>query len=548
MKRNIFFIVFLFSFLSFSFAQESSLAVIKTLKFKDADIRVVLQAIMQKALVNGEKVNVLIAPEIKGLVTVDLENVDWQTALGGVLKAYNYGYEWSGRNIILVDTLEGLVEKRKQSADAVQQEPLETTAYKLKYLDAQEVQRLLTNQLSPRGKITILESEQQKGWIARGGLSGDFKQAERQDGARNYSKTLIITDTQSNIRTIIKALEKIDIMPQQVLIEARIMEVNRDKLKDLGVDWGTGTDVASGTLSPLTFTKENNAAQKSAGIINTASQVGPSVFSPKASLGSTWPYETGLSLIYQKLTGKQFQVLLHALEEDVSTNTLSAPRIITLDGQEAYIMVGEKRPIIASTVTAGNASQGTSDTITKSLSADRGNIVGGYLPLGIELNVVPQICNDNYINMLIYPSVTTSNVDVPATSLIGQITSTDYYPLINVRELQTQAMMKDGETIAIGGLLKDVKSKSYLKTPFLGSIPFIGALFRRETDNVEKIDLVIFISVKIIKPGEALPSDVFNTSKLGMPTQGKVDQKASERARKRAEKIAKDRAAQKRKK
>jgi type IV pilus assembly protein PilQ len=488
---------------------------IKTLKFKDADIRVVLQAIIQKAMINEEKVNVLISPEVKGLVTIDLVNVAWQTALDGILRANNYGYEWIGRNLILVDTLEGLAEKRKQSTDAMQQEPLETVAYQLKYLDAHEVKKLLDGQISPRGKITIFESELQKGWNVTGGISGDFTKAERIAGARNRSKTLVITDTQSNLRNIIKAVEKIDIMPQQILIEARIMEVNRDRLKDIGVDWGSGNSVSSGTLTNLTVTKDGNTIESTGGILNAISQEAPSIFTPKAaSIDKTWPYGTGLSLAYQKLTGKQFQILIHALEEDVHTNTLSAPRIITLDGQEAYLMVGQKRPIIASTVTPGNASQGTSDTITKNLSADKGDIKGGYLPLGISLNVVPQVCDGDYINMSIYPSVTSSNEDTPATSLIGTITSTDNYPVVDVRELQTQVLMKSGETIAIGGLLKDVKGKSYFKVPILGSIPFLGALFRRETDNVEKIDLVIFISAQVIKQGEFPSEDAFNTRKL----------------------------------
>jgi len=482
MRNRILFLLFVFlSSSAIIFAENSKI----NLNFKDADIRVVLESLAEKS-----GVNIVAAPEVTGLVSVKLSDVDWETALDVITQTYGYGYEWINKEIVMVTTLENLAEKRKKEAEVSQQEALEIATYNLKYLDANDVKKAVEKQLTERGRITVLGIAPQKGWKSRGGMSGDFTKAERQAGARTRSKVLIITDTKSNVRDILAAIKAIDVQPKQVLIEARLMEVNEDTLKDLGVDWGTGNTVGKGPMGYKTGTKNKF------GILGSTSRNSPSVFGAKAGLSGTWPFDSGLSLLYEKLTGTQFQILLHALEEDVNTNTLSAPRILTLDGQEAYIMVGERRPIIKSSIDSSQTSVG----ISKELDY--------YQNLGIELNVVPQVCNNESINLTIYPSVTSSSSNVTATSQIGSTTSSDTYPIIDVRETQTQVLMKDGETIVLGGLLKNVKSEGVYKTPILGDIPLLGLLFQRKTHDIQKIDLIIFITAHIVKDGEFTPGQI----------------------------------------
>ena len=503
--------LFFISLLSVSgvFCQESASldeGVIPLLKFKDADIKIVLQAIAQKAVNDSKRVNIVVAPEVEGLVTVDLRDITWEAALEAVLKMYDYGYEWIGKDIIMVSTLEKITQKRELEAQAAQQEPLETVSYKLKFLDARDVKELIASQLTARGKVTILETEVQKGWKARGGFlvsttsdsedESGFSRAKRKGGARPRTNLMVITDTKSNVRKILATIKEIDLMPKQVLIEARIMEVAKDKLRDIGFDFATGSTGVTGTRAEAHPNSVNTRYEGS-----MLGNITPSVFGPKAAgVTGVTPYSAGLEFIFRKYTGSQFEAILHALAEDVNTNTLSAPRIVTLDSQEAYIMVGEARPIIKSEIEASENSVG----ISKSLD--------DYQRLGIELNVVPQICDDKYINLIIYPSVTSSSENVDATSQIGTAVTTDSYPIILVRETQTQILMKDGETIAIGGLLKDVKKEGVIKVPILGDIPLLGLLFQRKTSDTEKIDLVIFITVKILEPGEASPQDFFDIS------------------------------------
>ncbi|MBN3040524.1 MAG: hypothetical protein JW867_05310 [Candidatus Omnitrophica bacterium] len=501
-------------FLSSSYAKED-------FKFKDADIQIVLQAIAQKAVIEVDeegkvtrKVNIIVSPEVRGLVTVNLTDVEWLTALEGILKAYGYGYEWIENDLILVATLEDLAEQREKGAIAAQQEPLEVKTYTLKYLDANNVKTMVEPQLSPRGRISVLEIEPLKGWKARGGykVKGEevTERAIREEGARPRAKKLIITETKSNIRNIIEAIKAIDIMPRQVLIKARIMEVNRDTLKDLGFDLGTGATGATGsTFSILGASKKNTSGVGG----YFSGDVSPSVFDAKSSdITSTMPYAAGMEFIFRKFTGAQYEIVLHALEEDADTNTLSAPQVVTLDGQEAYIIVGEKRPIIKSEIQSSETSVG----ISKELDY--------YQNLGIELNVVPQVSDDGYINMSLYPSVTSSSENVTATSTVNSQTTSDEYPIILVRETQTQVLLKDGETVVIGGLLKDVKSEGVIKVPFLGDLPLIGLAFQRRTFDTEKIDLLIFITAHILTPGETVPQSYLATKPVTTQFKKIVDQ------------------------
>ena len=208
----------------------------------------------------------------------------------------------------------------------------------------------------------------------------------------------------------------------------------------------------------------------------------PSVFVPETT-GLT-ALNTGLSLVFRKLRGTQLEVLLHALEEDVRTNTLSAPNVLTLSGQEARILIGEKYPILNTQVSGT-----TSTTTTTTLDY--------YQNIGIELFVVPQVSGENYVDMIIHPVVSAR------TGSVG----TNAYPVLDVREAETQVILENGDTVVIGGLLKDVKSKSRIGLPFLGKLPLVGPLFSRATTDISKVDLLIFITAKIIPVGGLSPEE-----------------------------------------
>ncbi|MDP2923396.1 MAG: hypothetical protein Q8O30_06735 [Candidatus Omnitrophota bacterium] len=478
---------FVFCPLAVIYAQDD---VIPVVKFKDADIKIVLQSIAQKAIKDGKKVNIVVSPKVEGLVNVDLEAVDWQTALKGVLSAYGYSYKWVGDNIILVATVEEIKEKDIQDKERQEIEVPRIKVFKLIFIDANDAKIAIQSLLSPLGKATVLESTGQAGWEFGEDLT---KRKRSKEGQVSRTKTLVVSDTSKSLEEVEKLLKEIDKEPKQILIKARIMEVDRTLLRDIGFDFGTGSGGASSTtLTDIKFNARGNQTVGAHVLENTTPTIYPSGTSITTS-------NTGLKFDFKLLTGSQFEVIMHALEDDMKTNVLSAPVILTLNNQEASILVGTKYPIIKTEI-----------------STQTGQVTGGsldrYQDIGIQLNVVPQICGDadEYVNMIIHPIVSskTGDLSVKASTSDTAIVS---YPIIDAREAETQIILRDGETIVMGGLLKDVKKKERTGVPVLGKLPVLGWLFQRDIFYTEKVDLLIFITANIVKPGKALPAGAVET-------------------------------------
>ncbi len=464
-----------------------------SLDFREADVQTVLQALSRKA-----KINIVTSTQVGGQVSIHLENVSWERALETIVSTTGLAYE-KQENVIIVSTLEEMKTRREAVKALVEIEPVITKVVQLKYLDAADVKTFLEPQLTAQGKISVLELTGQKGWsfgAAEGGGSGSSEERSRRARDAARSKSVVITDTPTTLDRVEKILAKLDVLPQQILIETRVMEVNRDLLQDLGLEVGTGsssTSLSSSSgfvSSSLSRTFGQQSLDKIAGQNDAASFGGsalnqfltPSVFVPKTT-GLT-ALNTGLSLVLRKLRGTQLELVLHALEEDVRTNTLSAPHVVTLSGQEARILIGEKYPILNTQVSGT-----TSTTTTTTLDY--------YQDIGIELFVVPQVSGENHVDMIIHPVISAR------TGSVG----TNAYPVLDVREAETQVILENGDTIVIGGLLKDVKSKSRVGLPFLGRLPFVGPLFSRATTDVAKVDLLIFITAKIIPVGGLSPQE-----------------------------------------
>ncbi len=454
------------------------------LDFKDADVQMVLQALARKA-----KINVVTSKGVEGLVTIHLENVSWEQALDTLSKTYGFGYEKDG-NVILVSTLEELKIRREAMKELVEIEPMMTRVIELKFLDASDVQAFLEPQLTSQGRISILEMSSQKGlafgikYIEEIGGEVVSEKKEKRTREATRSKAIVITDTPTTIDRIEKILVKIDVMPKQVLIQTRAMEVSRDLLRDINLGAATGATAGNTSLSERTqpgSKQVGNTITEIAGA-HILSGFTPSAFQPLTA-GLT-AAAAGTQLFFAKLTGTQFSALLQFLEEDVRTNTLSAPHVMTVSGQEAKIFVGTKYPIVESQQTTSSSGTQTTESLKK------------YANIGIQLYVVPQVSGERHINMLIHPYVSTR------TGTVG----TNLFPIMDVRETETQIVTEDGDTVVIGGLLKDIKSKSRIGVPFLGKLPLVGPFLSRTTIDTQKIDLLIFITATIVKPG-ALSSE-----------------------------------------
>ena len=451
--------------------------------------------------------SIVVGPEVSGKVTARLSNVQWRDALDSILKPYGYGYYLVGDTIIVtaIDklpkagpaTVMGGGSNAPTVMPAVLAPPPKVLkVFTLKYLDAADVETMIRSQLSPGGTIGRLVMQSQS-WKETGGGTQNSTTSESLGRLNRFSeeagqvkgKTFVVVDTEDVIKQVEALLQQLDKMPIQVQIEAKFVEVRADLLRDIGFEWGTG---AGGASSPGVKTVGTTGAGKlyAAGGQQVSGGVKPSGFVAQSSgLSGTAPFNAGLSLAFQKLTDFQFEMLLHLLEEDASYNVLSSPRVLTMNNQDAVIIVGTKLPIIKSTT---ESSSGGAPTTSTSLER--------YEDIGIKLKVLPQVCDNDYINLIVHPSVrdllSYQSGKVSTSGGEGSVSLTEY-PVVATREAETQVMVKSGQTVVIGGMIRESKKTTQLKVPFLGSIPLLGILFRRDTVSTEKIELLIFMTATV---------------------------------------------------
>jgi len=446
MKKKIFLVSLVFlSFSVLSFAQEEKIS----LNFKDADIKIVLQTLAEKS-----EINIVSSPQVSGLVSVQLKDVNWQTALDVILKTYNFGYQWVGEDIILVSTLRDLSDRRAREEEVAVKEPLDTKVFFVHYSKAKDVAEPLRSLLTERGRVTIDER----------------------------TNALIITDTQTKLREIDATIKELDKATHQVYIEAKFVEVDENRLKEIGLDWGTGwsqipESELTKKISTIYYWSEDDEGYPKLDTYENVIYAAPQNLNGGKSRwsGQILPSEgSGLELLFQKLTGTQFEVALRALEDDGVTNVISNPKIMTVENKEAKILVGKIVPIA-----------------TYAYSTETGQrVVSGYedQEVGIRLRVTPKVVKDDIITLKLKPEV---------REIIDMTGPNDERPVISTREASTEITMKDGETIMIGGLVQDKVIVNVIGIPLLKELPFLGVLFRKETTTKEKIDLVVFITAKI---------------------------------------------------
>ena len=495
---------------------------LSSLKFKDTEIATVLKAIERKADLEGKKITIVTTPEVFGLVTVDLENVDWKTAFKVILKMYDLGYTQDG-NILTVSSLSKIQEDQKKEDDALfAGGGMKIEAFKLKHVEAADVSKMIQPFLSEKGKVSVMVVVNKQGWGFSASTSGQNAAVNGSSGSSGYSggsssaqpaalqnttkmtrtSILAISDTPTVIRQVSKLIEEVDVAPKQVLIRAVLLEVTQDKVFDLGLDFGS-TDT-SGTPGDI-FNKDYTA-----GLASRFPYI-PTAFKPSEGTdGLMTPADSGLKFAFSKVKGTQFEVVLHALQEDKNTNTLSTPTILTMDGREATILVGEQFPIIETT-----SSTNVNNTVGGSLSY--------YQNIGIQLRVVPQICgeNENMVNLIVHPTVSNQNgtVDVKGGGTTGTGVVAQY-PIIDTREAETQMVVDDGDTVVMGGLLSDAKTKELGGIPFLSNIPLLGKIFDRLTKHGLKTDLLIFLTVKIVRPSSVVADDVVGRTRIDQMAKG----------------------------
>ena len=330
----------------------------------------------------------------------------------------------------------------------------------LRYAEAENIAKILGSV----GK-EILKDQSKKS--AANSSSADSSVNVQPD---EVSNALVITAPMSIFRSLRTVIQQLDIPRAQVHIEAIIAEVQVDTSNELGVQWiidgspkdnpvmatnfaGSGTSIASAVAGAVTG--------------NVASAIGD-----------------GLTLALGRTNDPRlnFVTLIRALSGDADSNLLSTPSIVTLDNQEAEIVVGQNVPFV--TGEFSSASTGTSSTTLANpfRTIERQDV-------GISLKVKPQINEGNTISMEIEQEV--SNVSASTAGAVDLVT--------NKRSLKTTVQLEDGELLVLGGLIDEVLLDSEQKVPGLGDIPILGALFRSKSITKTKRNLLIFLKATIIK-------------------------------------------------
>lgn len=390
-------------------------------------------------LANSAQLNIVIPDELEGQVTVKLSDVYWEDALDSILKTKGYSYQKQG-DVIRIDAMEDL------------KTDLETRVFILKHVDATDIQPFLASILSQKGKINSFTEKGRSAFAFGTGVAGE-KTIKESETAKK-SRILSITDVQEVLATAEEIINQLDIEPQQISIQAQVVEVILSKDQQIGIQWNTVAS-ASGGGQPWTFPFPGALG-------------GP--FTPT---GTAFPTPGASTFTFGTLDASNMTATLRLLEEKGKVNVLSSPKITTLNNLEAKILIGERFPITTESIDA--------QTGLRTITLDH------YEDIGIQLIVIPQVSGNDAINMIIHPAI----------SSLGELVD-DRYPRINTREADTQILIRNNHTVVIGGLLEDRDTKTISQVPVLGDIPILKYLFRHKANNVQKVELLIFVTPQIV--------------------------------------------------
>ncbi|MDP3791817.1 MAG: secretin N-terminal domain-containing protein [Candidatus Omnitrophota bacterium] len=460
-----------------------------TVNFKGADVRTVLAYISE---VSG--VDIVAAPDVKGIIDLKLTNKPWKVALDIITRNYGFAYEREG-DIIRVVTL-----------DKLKQEEVVTQTFALNYGKAKDVVAAIKKIVGSKGKV-------------------------KYDDRTNI---IVVTDIPTNVYKIGEIIQKLDKETDQVLIEARVIETVLGDDEKLGIDWNIKFEVSgakrpitapfnyfgAGTglkwldqYSPLVQTGNTATAVTAGGTTTTTTPAaypgGPGSLTPPPATG----YAKGFPFVdysqdlfkdtfrFGTLDFSQFQAVLELLKQRSDTEVVSNPRIATLDNTEANILVGQTL----------NMPKYERNAITGKME------ITGYeaKDLGVKLKVTPHINENGQIVVDVIPEIS-DLVKYDTIDAANGIVA----PVFASRQANTKVMIRNNDTIFIGGLIKenvvDVKKPIPFLGDMLGDVPFIGLLVCKKEKTKQKTELIFFVTVRLIKRGVDLP-DVPLASRTYVP-------------------------------
>jgi len=486
-----------------------------SLDFKDADINNIL-----RILAEFSGLNIVSSDDVKGKVTVKLQNVPWQQALDSVVRAAKLGYVQEG-NIIRVDKLENLTKEAEAQFKAEQREveiqqrrkeaelrvaaqegekkladqrrdfelaPLVEEIIPLKYAHVGvrrvNVLNFLTDQVSSEERRGVEEAIT-GGAKKEPGKSAGLLSTRGELTVDQRTNSVIVRDVEGNVQRIKEFIGRLDRAIPAVQIEARIVEITKDDARRLGVVWGGVFTPRAGPNSPIA-TVGGGAGPRAVRGGDAPPAIPPSTAAnfPPVPVGSPFTQGNLFGLAFGWLASNlALDISLSALEGENRVRILSTPSLMTLENEPATIASGQKIPIISVIVVAGapQASVTYSDVTTR-------------------LQVVPRVAAEDGRLVL--------TIAVKRDTLLNTITSAGLTaPVIGTRQTITQVRIPDGGTVVLSGLREDSATGRTEGLPWVKNIPVLGWLFKNELTDASRTELMVFLTAKVVEnPGEAAVS------------------------------------------
>jgi len=437
-----------------------------SLNFQNIDVRAALQV-----LADFTGLNFVVSDTVKGSLTLRLKDVPWDQALDLICDAKNLAVRRKG-NVLTVAPAPEVAAKEKANLEAtkavIDLEPLVSELIQVNYAKAGDIAALIKS-IKPVGGATAQEHPV-FGSTATGAATQIATESNTLLSPRGQvtvdarTNSLLVQDTPGKIRELRKLIAQLDQPVRQVMIESRIVQATDNFTRNLGVRFGAKyTDTSnSGRSGAASGTVDDSSSIVSAGTM-TSNSNGLNVNLPTGGVGSFKAGSIGLTLAKLGTNGGLLNLELSALEQEGKGKVISNPRIITANQKAATIEQGQERVFTTSVLGVGSV-------VTKKAT--------------LKLEVTPQITPDDRVNL---------DVDITKDDFADAVTG-----ILNVKEVKTQVLLDNGETVVIGGIYSQDKNDTTTQVPFFGDIPLLGWLFKNKAVQDNKTELLIFLTPRIL--------------------------------------------------
>lgn len=435
-----------------------------SLDFQDIEVRRVLQL-----LADFTDINMVAADSVQGNITLRLKEVPWDQALDIVLKTKNLDKRRNG-NVIWIAPVAELIKAEEEEAKALAQSvklaPIQTEYMQLSYAKAADIEKLITQNKSTSGSgssnSTSNGDDRESLLSSRGSISIDAR-----------TNTIIVNDTQPFIDKIRNMVDLLDVQVKQVMVEARIVRATTDFTKEMGVKWGilsqgiTNNNHLLVGGSDTTLWDLRDPQESDLGGFTYDIQRPDNL---NVDLGVTSQGASRIAFGLISLSDFMLDLELSALQADGYGEVISTPKVLTADKQKATVASGSQIPYQSAEGGGANAVSTTE-----------------FIDATLSLDVTPSITPDGKVQMEL--NITSDSPGNPTPT--GQLT-------INKNQINTNVLVDNGETVVLGGIFEQETRNAQTKVPFLGDLPYLGRLFRKDVKSDNKRELLIFVTPRIV--------------------------------------------------